>query len=38
MWSKMKKKAVQAFIFKGFLKIHTASQYVTLQRFKYWVV
>ena len=35
---KMKQKAAETFIFKGFFKIHTASQYPMLQRFEYLVV
>lgn len=35
---KMKQKAVETFMFKGFLKIRTASQYLMLQKFKCSVV
>lgn len=31
---KMKQKGAQTFIFEGFFKIHTTSQYFALQKFK----
>lgn len=32
---KMKQRTAETFIFKGFFKIHTDSQYLTLQRLKH---